>query len=77
MWKSTFGRRCDDDWQLPEQPYVTPKVQRDLFPSVSGNTINGLGEASIRPPILSSTTTLGARILVRSKRGFVAFRDIR
>lgn len=28
-------------------------------------------------PNLSSTTTLGARILVRSKRGFVAFRDIR
>jgi len=40
----------DDDWQRPPEPYVTPQVQRDLFPDVSGNTINGLGEAKVRPP---------------------------
>ena len=40
----------NDDWQPPPEPYVTPQVQRDLFPDVSGNTINGLGEAKVRPP---------------------------
>ena len=40
----------DDDWQPPAEPYVTPQVQRDLFPDVSGNTINGLGEADVRRP---------------------------
>lgn len=50
MSKPIVDRRLDDDWQPPLEPYVTPQVQRDLFPDVSGNTINGLGEASVRPP---------------------------
>lgn len=39
-----------DRWQPPPEPYVTPQVQRDLFPDVSGNTVNGLGESAVRRP---------------------------
>jgi epoxyqueuosine reductase len=40
----------EDIWQPPLEPYVMPQVQRDLWPDVSGNTVNGLGETAVRRP---------------------------